>query len=347
VDDPAESREDFPTAASEGFSMPAEWTPHERCWMAWPCREEFWGTNLVKTQACFAAVANAISEFEPVTMLCPPAFLETARKLCGEKVQLLKVDLDDSWMRDIGPNFVVDDNGELAASIFHFNSWGMKHSPWGKDAAIGHRLAEFLEIRTFTSSIFMEGGGVNVDGSGTVLATRQNVMHSNRNPGLCEEEAAQHLCDALGARKVIWLPGDPEDTETDGHIDGIACFVGPASVLVEICPEDGTERYDNMQANLDAIRGQCDSAGRELQISIIEEAYEAEKTGDIFASSYINFYIANDAVLIPAFGIDRDADARRTIANLFPDREVVSLEISDIALGGGGIHCITQQQPKV
>ena len=339
-------REDFPTAASAGYTMPAEWMPHERCWMAWPCRRNFWGEHLCETQQCFANVANAIGEFEPVTMLCPPADLENARKLCGEKIELLKVDLDDSWMRDIGPNFVMNNAGQLAASIFHFNSWGKKHSPWGKDAAIGHRLAEYLGIPTFSSSIFMEGGGVNVDGEGTVLATRQNVMNDNRNPGLGEEEVTRHLCDALGTEKVIWLPGDPEDTETDGHVDGIACFVAPGTVLVEICPATGTERYDNMQANLDAVRGQHDASGRELTVVTIEEAHEAERYGDIFASSYINFYIANDAALIPAFGIDRDEQARDTIKTLFPDREIVSIEISDIALGGGGIHCITQQQPK-
>jgi agmatine deiminase len=192
----------------------------------------------------------------------------------------------------------------------------------------------------------MEGGGINVDGEGTVLATRQNVMNDNRNPGLGEEEATRHLCDALGTEKVIWLPGDPEDTETDGHVDGIACFVAPGTVLVEICPATGTERYDNMQANLDVVRGQHDASGRELTVVTIEEAHEAERYGDIFASSYINFYIANDAALIPAFGIDRDEQARDTIKTLFPDREIVSIEISDIALGGGGIHCITQQQPK-
>jgi len=339
------NREAFPTAASAGYAMPAEWESHERCWMAWPCRAKMWNGNIAATQLCYARVANTIAEFEPVTMLTPPRDVENARKHCSDKVDILPIELDDSWTRDIGPNFVRNDAGKLAASLFHFNSWGQKHVPWGKDAAVGHRIAEYLGIPTFSSTIYMEGGGINVDGEGTVLATLQNVLHENRNPGLQQAEAEQILCDALGAEKVLWLPGDPDDIETDGHIDGIACFFQPGKVLVEICPPDGSERYDNMQANLDAVKNQTDAKGRELDIVTIEEAYEAERTNEIFASSYINFYIANGGVVMPGFGIDRDADARRQVASLFPDREVVQIDICDIALGGGGIHCVTQQQP--
>ena len=337
--------EDFPTAASAGYHMPAEWHPHDRCWMAWPCRKDFWGSHLVGTQNAYADVANAVSQFEPVSMLCPPRDFDNARNLCGEKVEILAVELDDSWIRDSGPNFLLNGTDQLAASLFHFNSWGGKHAPWGKDAAVGHRIAEYLGIPSYTSTIYMEGGGINVDGEGTVLATLQNVLNANRNPGLTSTEAEHILCAALGAKKVVWLPGDPEDTETDGHVDGIACFTAPGKVLVEICPAVGTERHDNLQANLDAILGQRDAQGRELAVATIEEAYETERRSNIFANSYVNFYIANDAIVMPKFGIDRDDDARKTVQRLFPDREVVQIGISDIAVGGGGIHCITQQQP--
>lgn len=336
--------EAFPTAASAGYRMPAEWAPHARCWMAWPCRAEFW-SNIELTQQTFARIANTIAEFEPVTMLTPPADFENCRSHCGNKVTVLPVALDDSWTRDFGPNFVLNDADELAASLFHFNAWGQKHAPWGNDAAVGHRIAEFLGVPTFSSTIFMEGGGINVDGEGTVLTSEQCVMHENRNPGLGKEEAAGILCDALGAEKILWCPGDPEDNETDGHIDGTACFIEPGKIMVEICPAKGTQRYDNLQRNLEAFAGQTDATGRELEIVIIEEAYEADKTSDIFSMSYINFYIANGAIIMPAFGIDRDMDAYDTIAPLFPDREIVQLDIRDIAPGGGGIHCITQQQP--
>jgi len=340
-------REAFPTARSAGYRMPAEWQAHDRCWMAWPCRSEFWGDNLDATREAYARVANAIGEFEPVTMLSPPGDYINARNLCGKKVEVLPLELDDSWTRDMGPNFVVGKDRKLAASLFHFNSWGKKHAPWGKDAAVGHRIAEYLEIPTFTSTIYMEGGGINVDGEGSVLASLQNVLNDNRNPGLEKEEAETILCDALGAEKVLWVPGDPEDTETDGHIDGIACFLAPGKVLVEICPQKGTQRYDNMQANLAALKVQTDAAGRTLDIVTIEEAYEADRRSEIFACSYINFYIANGGIVMPGFGIDRDEDARRLLSELFPDREIAQIDIADIALGGGGIHCITQQQPAV
>ena len=329
----------FPDARSAGYYMPAEWTEHARCWMAWPCRESLWGGGLGLAQQQFADVANAIAEFEPVTMLCPPAFAAGARDLCGTKVELLQIELDDSWTRDTGPNFVINHDNDLAASIFQFNAWGRKYTHFARDAALGHRIAEYLEIRAFTSTIFMEGGGINVDGEGTVLCTEQNVLNRNRNPGLDKADAEDALCAALGAEKVLWLPGDPDDSETDGHIDGIACFVEPGKILVEVCPAEGTQRYDNMQANLEAARAGSDARGRRLQVAVIEEAHEAERTNEIFASSYINFYIANNAVIMPGFGIDRDADARGIVAGLFPDREIVQLNVSGIAPGGGGIHC--------
>jgi agmatine deiminase len=202
----------LPTAAAAGFHMPAEWETHERCWMAWPCRAETWADNIGATRRCYADVANAIAEFEPVTMLALASDVEQARNLCSVNVSILAADIDDSWMRDMGPNFVRNDSGEIAASLFHFNAWGKKYPTWGKDAAIGHRVAEFIGLRTFTSSIFMEGGGI--DGDGTLLTTDQCVLNDNRNPGLARSEAEQVFGASLGVSNVLWMPGDPEDTET-------------------------------------------------------------------------------------------------------------------------------------
>lgn len=314
--------------------------------MAFPGREELWGSNLRATQKTYADVANAIAEFEPVTMLTPPAAIEVATKFCAGSVTIMPAEVEDSWTRDSGPNFVLNDAGETAASIFHFNAWGRKYDKYRCDAAIGHRICEYLGVPTFTSPIFMEGGGINVDGEGTLLTTEQCILNANRNPGLEKLEAERHFGDALGVDKVLWLPGDPDDNETDGHVDGIACFIRPGVVLVELCPEKGTQRYDNMQKNLQALQGQTDAAGRELEIVTINEAYEAERRGDKFAMSYINFYIANGGIVMPSFGIDRDDEAKETLQSLFPDREVSQVDIADVAIGGGGIHCITQQQPR-
>jgi agmatine deiminase len=333
------------TALEAGFRMPAEWEPHKQCWMAFPAQEEIWGAHLANSQKGYAGAARAIAGFEPVNMLAPPAALALATELCGPSVNVLPWDLDDAWMRDMGPNFLKNEQGELATSIFHFNAWGKKYEQHRKDAALGHRMAEYLGIPTFSSPLFMEGGGINVDGEGTLLTTEQCVLNANRNPGLGKEEAEKHFRDALGVEKVLWLPGDPDDRETDGHVDGIACFVKPGVVLVELCPAEGTERYENMRKNLRALEGVTDAAGRELEIVTINEAYEAERRGNKFALSYINFYIANGGIVMPAFGIERDAEAKEQLESLFPDRTVSQVNVGDVAIGGGGIHCITQQQP--
>lgn len=314
--------------------------------MAWPGFQELWGENLPATQQGFANVAKAIAGFEPVSMLTPPIWVNRAEELCGGNVEVIPWELDDSWTRDIGPNFVINDSGELAASVFHFNAWGGKYTRYRKDAALGHRLCESLGIRTFSSPICMEGGGINVDGEGTVLTTEQCILNDNRNPGISKAEAEHELCHALGAEKVIWLKGDPLDDETDGHVDGIACFVRPGVVLVEHDPDPTTERHKMLRENVRALELAQDARGRQLEILYIEEAREIESPVELFCRSYINFYIANKAVIIPAYGIPADERAHDVIQSCFPDRAVIPVEINDVAIGGGGIHCITQQQPQ-
>jgi agmatine deiminase len=338
------SRTAFQSASDAGFSMPPEWEPHERCWMAWPCFEDLWGVHFEGAQRGFANVARTIARFEPVTMLAPESALSGAADQCGESVDIVCCDLDDSWMRDIGPNFVKRGD-ELAASIFHFNAWGRKYTHYRKDAAVAHRVAESLGIRAFSSPIYMEGGGINVDGDGTILTTEQCILNENRNPGLKKPEAERVLCDALGAEKVIWLPGDPWDDETDGHVDGIACFVRPGVVLAEIDPDPSSPMYEAIMENARALERATDARGRKLEVRLLEEASEAEAKGDRFCRSYINFYVANGGVVIPSYGIAADEQAREVIQSCFPDREIAQVDVNDIAYGGGGIHCITQQQP--
>jgi len=335
------------SALEAGFHMPAEWEPHACCWMAWPCHEVIWGEYLPLTQRAYARVAHAIAGFEPVRMLTPPHDLVNAGNLCGEMVEIVPWDLDDAWTRDMGPNFLVNGRGEVAASLFHFNAWGMKYERYRQDAALGHRLCEALGIRTFTSPIFMEGGGINVDGEGTLLTTRQCVLNSNRNPGISEAEAEVALCHALGVEKVIWLPGDPADTETDGHVDGLACFVRPGVVLAEPDPDSipGSGRHEILEENIRILETATDARGKKLQVFRIQAATGVEVLGDRFCRSYINFYIANGGIVMPAYGIEADEQALETVKRCFPSREVIQVDINHVAYGGGGIHCITQQQP--
>ncbi len=324
--------------------MPPEWAPHERCWMQWPYRENFIWTDVSATQDAYARVAQAIRRFEPVTMIVPEEELKNAKSRCGADIDYLVMPLDDAWARDSGPNFVKR-NDRLAASIFHFNAWGKKYDHYARDAAVGHRVAEHLNIPTFTSDIFMEGGGIFVDGEGTILTSEQCILNENRNPGLSKKDAETALCEALGASKVIWLPGDPLDDETDGHVDGLACFVRPGVVLCAVGNSDWPERQKDLGENWRALELATDAAGRKLQIIPIDEAFDVEEVGDRYCSSFINFYIANGGIVMPKYGAASDIDAQRTVTKAFPDHEVVAINVDEIVIGGGGIHCITQQQP--
>ncbi len=334
----------YQSALEAGFRMPAEWAAHSRCWIAWPTREAIWGEHLQAARRDYASVARAIAEFEPVCMLCPPEFVSEANEMTGPDIEVIAWGLEDSWMRDIGPNFLKKGE-ESAVSVFHFNAWGGKYRKFRKDAATGHRLSEALGIRCFTSPIFMEGGGICSDGEGTLLTTEQCILNNNRNPGISKAEAEHELCHALGAKKVIWLPGDPQDDETDGHVDGLACFIRPGVVLAELDPDPSSDRHEILMRNVRALEQATDAHGRKLEIRYIEEAAEVDPIGDRFCRSYINFYIANGGIVMPRYGISADARARAVVESSFPDRRIIQVEINGLATGGGGIHCITQQQP--
>jgi agmatine deiminase len=324
--------------------MPAEWAPHSRCWMAWPTREAIWGDYLQAAKEGYANIAGAIAQFEHVSLLTPSDFTDEAAVMCGPKIEIIPWELEDSWMRDIGPNFLKKDD-ETAVSVFHFNAWGRKYQKYRKDAALGHRMAEALGIRCFTSPIYMEGGGICTDGEGTLLTTEQCILNDNRNPGISKAEAEYELRHALGVEKVIWLPGDPGDDETDGHVDGLACFIRPGAVLVELDPDEGSERHEILMRNVRALEQATDARGRQLEIHYIGEANEMDSIGDRFCRSYINFYIANGGIVMPSYGIASDEQARAVLETCFPGRKIIQVDVKGVATGGGGIHCITQQQP--
>jgi agmatine deiminase len=332
------------SALDAGFHMPAEWTPHSRCWIAWPTRKAIWGEHLQAAKRDYASVARAIAEFEPVCMLCPPEFVSEADEMTGPDIEVIAWDLEDSWMRDIGPNFLKNAD-ETAVSVFQFNAWGRKYRKYRKDAAMGHRMAEALGIRCFTSPIYMEGGGFCCDGEGTVLTTEQCILNENRNPGISKAEAEHELRQALGVEKVIWLPGDPLDDETDGHVDGLACFIRPGVVLAEVDPDPASEGHEIYMRNVNALQRATDARGRKLEVHHIETAKELGPVGDRFCGAYVNFYMANGGIIMPGYGTHTDARARAVVESCFPDRRIAQIEINGLATGGGGIHCITQQQP--
>ena len=336
--------------AELGFSMPAEWSPHERCWMAWP-RGEYWD-DLDATRRAYTAVAHAVRHFEPLSMVVDPSDLARAHDQLGSDIEILDVPIDDSWARDSGPTFLKHADGAVAGTAWRFNAWGGKTPNYGQDAQMASRILRSQDLPVYHSSLVFEGGGLHVDGEGTLLTTESVVLNPNRNPGITREAAEREICRALGVDTVIWLPGDRDDITqdiTDGHVDGIACFARPGVVLFESDPRaEGAFREMDVR-NRQALELAKDAKGRPLEILPLQSA-AVEGVEGLFCSSYSNFYLAgegstNGGVIMPRYGIPGDDAARDIIAAAFPGREVVQVDIGAIAPGGGGIHCITQQQP--
>jgi agmatine deiminase len=320
--------------------MPPEWAPHERTLMAWPCRPELWGGELGQAKADYAQAANAIAAFEPVTMVCdsPGSAKEARRALTGD-VEILELPIDDSWLRDSGPIFVIDDEGERVGVHFGFNAWGGKFPPWDRDAAVGGLLARRYGDRAVTAPFVLEGGAICVGGRGTLVTTEQCLLNPNRNPSLSREEIEQGLREHLGVERIVWLgDGLAEDRDTDGHVDLIAGFAPDGRLLLQSAPP-GDPNHDAMAAN----RSRAESAGLEvLEMPFLPRATVA---GEEIVCSYMNYYLCNGAVIVGLAEQETDAEALRLIGAAYPDREAVGVRGLTIAFGGGGPHCITQQVP--
>jgi agmatine deiminase len=319
---------------------PAEWEPHERTVMGWPCRLELWGETIEQARADYAAVANAIAAFEPVTMIANPGEDPArARAACGEGVEIVELPLNDSWLRDCGPIYVYGDDNRRVAVHFRFNAWGGKFPPWDRDAAVGGLIAERLGDEVRPAPIVLEGGSILTDGAGTLLTTEQCLLNANRNPSLSREEIERALRAHLAVERIVWLgQGLVEDRDTDGHVDLIASFVRPGQVLLQTV-DPGNPNYENCEEN----RARLQAAG----IDVVALPYLPYDTvaGETIAASYLNFYLCNGAVVAPVSGAPTDPEALAIIDRAYPDREVVSVPGSVLAYGGGGPHCITQQVP--
>jgi agmatine deiminase len=336
------------TPAESGYRMPAEWAPHECCWMAWPSRADQWPGGLAEAQAAYAAVAHAIRRFEPVRMVVEPSAVKEARAQCGSDIDLVELPIDDPWMRDSGPTFLTRGSGARAGTAWRFNSWGGKSPDYADNALLAGRVLSIAASPVYQSSLCLEGGAIHTDGEGTVITTESVVLNANRNPGITKSAAERELCRALGATKIIWLPGDPDSIFvdiTDGHIDGLVSFVKPGVVLYESDPSATGSALKLAAENRHVLETATDASGRRLKIISIDDAYEVETSHALFCRSYVNFYIANGGIVMPGFGVPGDARARAVIKAAFPDREIVQIDITRLASGGGGIHCITQQQP--
>ncbi|MEM8790548.1 MAG: agmatine deiminase family protein [Pseudomonadota bacterium] len=335
-------------ARPNGIRMPAEWEPHERCWMVWP-DGAVWEDDLESVERDYTAVVHAISRFEPVRMIANPHSAARARDLLGSEVEVVVHPVDDAWFRDSGPSFVHLPDGSVAGVCWRFNGWGGANEAFEKDAALARRVLEEEGLPVITSALAIEGGAITVDGQGTLMTTESVVFNANRNPGITRAHAEAEFARTLGVERVIWLPGDEEEFGTNGHIDGMACFTAPGKALFEWSAEETGERAELTEENHRALLDGSDAGDRPLVLSYLREASSnsAKGSGEWgYCLSYVNFYIANGGVVMPEYGIPQDAEAREVIQAAFPDREIVQVGITNLARGGGGIHCITQQQPK-
>lgn len=330
------------TPAEAGFSMPPEWAPHAGCLMAWPTRRELWSDRLDDAKRDYAGVAQAISRFEPLTMICNPDDEREVRDLCGAEIEPLVMPVDDSWVRDCGPIFVRHESGQIALVNFGFNAWGNRWHPHYNDAELPKRIAEHFGMRSFDAPFVLEGGAFLVDGEGTLITTEQCLLNPNRNPDLDRAQVEQGLRDYLGIETVVWLKSghstDVGPSGTDGHLDGVAAFVAPGHVMLEAPFDPSDVEYAGGQANLAALTAARDAKGRAFTVSQLDPGPDA-------SVSYSNFYIANGGIVVAVSGEAADKPALEYIAKLYPDHEVVGVPGLAIAYGGGGVHCITQQIP--
>ena len=330
------------------LSMPAEWGPHARTWMAWPCRLEPWGSaeGLLRARVSFANVARALSGFEKVTIAVRSQDVDEARMAVGKGVEFLEVELDDSWARDSGPIFVTDGRDGVAGVHWRFNAWGNKYHPYERDAAFGRVVIDALDMRCYDGPMVLEGGSVCVDGEGTLITTEQCLLSSNRNPNLSRQQIEERLALYFGVTKIIWLGQGLEDDETDGHVDNIACFAGPGKVMIYQSSTRGDFNDRAMQDNIQRLKSTRDARGRAIEIvEVPQPAPRDRHDGRRLEMSYINFCFANFGMVVPSFDDPCDQDVLRLFVTLFPDRRIVQVPSLDIVQGGGGIHCITQQQP--
>ena len=338
------------SAAAAGFHYPDEAAPHARTFMQWPVNTEVHtdAVFLETLQTTIATIANTISEFEPVVMLMSKEQEALARKALGAKVEIWDIPTDDLWARDSGPSFVVDGKGGLAMTQFNFNGWGNKqvHDNDGKIAA---RVAERLGLQIFDAGLVGEAGGVESDGAGMLLAHESSWVNTNRNNG-DRADIERRLFETMGATSIIWAPGVKDADITDYHIDALARFVKPGLVVVQLPDEIDDQDPWSVSAfeTYTAIENRRSLKGVNMQLAILPEPLNPRVKTDDFVASYVNYYVCNGAVIGAEFGDEAaDAEAKQILKELYPNREIVMLNIDPVGEVGGGIHCATHEQPKV
>lgn len=355
------------TPKSDGFFMPAEFSRQRGVWMLWPERRDNWRGGALPAQRAYAAVAEAVSRFAPVTVGASEAQLAAARDMLPESVRVALVPSDDAWVRDCGPSFVIDGRGGLRGVDWTFNAWGGEYdglySDWAQDDAVAKKICDAEGADSYrTEGFVLEGGSFHVDGEGTVLTTEMCLLSPGRNPKMTKPEIERMLCDYLGAEKVLWLRDGIDPDETDGHVDDVACFVRPSEAACIWTDDPGHPFYEAAQDAYARLSEFTDARGRRLRVHkvclpkklvLLEGADTIEtapgsaprRDGDVCIASYLNFLACNGGVIVPQYGDENDARALAEIGALFPERRAVGVYTREIVYGGGNIHCVTQQVP--
>jgi agmatine deiminase len=334
-------------ATPSSWTMPAEDAPHQRTWMAWPARQDIWFEELPAIRNDIARLANTLVDYEEVYMLVRPDQLEDADTLLDNRVRLIPVTVDDFWIRDSGPIFLKNQAGDLKAVEFNFNGWGNKQVH-ENDQYVARSVAALVNVPFSEASIVAEGGAIEVDGEGTLMATESSIINSNRNPGKTKAQIEEALKQSLGVSKILWFPGIKGQDITDFHIDALARFVRPGVVLVEVSP-DPNDTSIWAKAARDAVKilqNSTDAKGRKLQVLTIEQPRTTRLSSQDLLPSYVNYYVANGVVITTEFGdVEQDAKAKAVLQKAFPTREIVQINFDAVMNTGGGIHCSTQQEP--
>lgn len=355
------------TPRADGFRMPGEFELHRGCWMLWPTRRDNWREGAEPAQRAFANVAHAIADFEPVTVGVVPQAFDAARLALQPRIRVVRLESDDAWMRDVGPTCVVDRLGRVRGVDWEFNAWGGLQGglyfPWDRDALVARRVLRIEALARYRAPLVCEGGAIHSDGDGTLLVTEQCLLNPNRNPDMSRQEVEALLCEYTGAQKIIWLGEGVYQDETDGHVDNLACFVRPGEVILQGCTDRRDPMYRIAEDAYRRLTTARDAQGRRLTVHrlplpgpLYMSPYEAlgvesgasgmsRRAGQRLAASYVNFYIANGGIVMPRLDPRWDDNVAALLRRCFRGRRVVSVPAREILLGGGNIHCITQQIP--
>jgi agmatine deiminase len=357
------------TPKRDGYRMPGEFEPHKGCWIISPERPDNWRLGGKPAQRVFTEVAAAISEFEDVTVCVSNGQYDNARHMLSDKIRLVEMSNDDSWIRDCGPTFVTNGR-EIRGIDWTFNSWGGLvdglYFPWANDDHVARKVCDIENKDRYRLDDFvLEGGSIHVDGEGTLIVTEECLLSEGRNSQLTKEEIEQVLKEYLNLKKIIWIPYGIYNDETNGHVDNIIHYIAPGKVVLAWTEDKKDPQYEISQKAYEILSSETDAKGRKLEITklllpsnVLISKEESEgvdavdgtlprQEGDRLAASYANFYIANGGIVFPLFHDPNDEKARDTLQHCFPGYKIVGVYAKEILLGGGNIHCITQQEPRV